>query len=275
MSSLSAHSDLPAIKISSTETREFWELPVVYEDDQLLALDKPAGLSVSGEPEQTGRPDLLDLLHQGIAAGKSWAVARNISFLMNAHRLEAEASGVLLLARNKPVLSTLLDWFGSDRVILSYVTLVSGTPAEDQFAVEAKLAPDSLRPGLMRVDPKFGKRARTSFTVLERFRDWTLVRCVPSPNRPHQVRVHLKRLGLRVAGDQAYGGKPLWLSRLKPGFHLKPNHTERPLLGQTCLHAETLRLDHPVTGQPLTLEAAPPKDLRVALKYLRRYRPTT
>jgi 23S rRNA-/tRNA-specific pseudouridylate synthase len=181
---------MPPIKVSSTETREFWELAVLYEDDQLLVLDKPAGPSVSSEPEQTGRPDLLTLLHQGVAAGKSWAVARNISFLMNAHRLDAEASGVLLLARSKPILTTLLDWFGSDRASLSYVTLVSGRPAEDQFSVEAKLAPDSLKPGLMRVDPKFGKRARTSFTVLERFRDWTVHRSVPTPNRPHPVRVH-------------------------------------------------------------------------------------
>ena len=261
----------PAIKLSSVQTREFWEIPVVYEDDHLLGLNKPAGLAIGADPDQPDRPHLAGLLHQAIAAGKLWARDRNITFLMNAHRLDTEASGVLLLARSKPVLSTLLEEFGSEKAILSYVTLVLGEPAEAQFSVEAKIGPDRIQQGLMRVDNQFGKRARTMCRVLERFRGWTLLGCAALPNRPHQVRVHLRRLGLRVAGDQAYGGKPLWLSSLKAGFRLKPNHTERALLGRACLHAEKLEFNHPATGQPVAVEAPRPKNLQVALKYLRKY----
>jgi RluA family pseudouridine synthase len=271
MNSQPLNSSFPAIKLSVTETRDFWEIPVLYEDEHILALAKPATLAVSADPERPDQPHLLGLLHQGIASGKPWAATRNLSFLSNAHRLDTEATGVLLLAKSKPTLTTLLDSFGADKAILSYVTLVAGEPSEARFSIDAKLAPDLLRPGLMRVDAKSGKRARTTFQVLERFRGWTLLQCVPLPNRPHQVRVHAGRLGWRLAGDQSYGGKPLWLSRLKPGFRLKPNHTERPLLARACLHAEKLDLNHPITGQALSVQAAWPKELQVALKYLRKY----
>jgi 23S rRNA pseudouridine1911/1915/1917 synthase len=152
-----------------------------------------------------------------------------------------------------------------------YLALVQGAPKEDRFVIEAKLAPDPVRHGVIRVDPRQGKSARTRFEVVERFAGWTLVRCEPVPCRPHQVRVHLRHAGLPVVGDQLYGGKPLRLSSLKPGYRLKPNHTERPLVGRPALHLEELTLNHPSTGAPLVIQAPWPKDLAVALKYLRRY----
>ena len=71
--------------------------------------------------------------------------------------------------------------------------------------------------------------------------------------------------------DEIYGGKKLWLSRLKKDFYLKPGREERPLIGRTALHAEELSLSHPVTHEPLALKCAWPKDLKVAVKYLRQY----
>jgi 23S rRNA-/tRNA-specific pseudouridylate synthase len=125
--------------------------------------------------------------------------------------------------------------------------------------------------GLIRVDPKQGKRARTTFEVRERFEGWTLLTCRPSTERTHQIRVHLKHARLPIVGDSLYGGKPLWLSRLKSDYHLKGDREERPLMGRVALHAEELTLVHPVTGQSLTIEAPWPKDFTVALKYLRRF----
>jgi RluA family pseudouridine synthase len=266
-----SRSALPAIKLSSSVTREFWEIPVIYEDEQLLALNKPAGLAVAPDRADPGRLDLMTLLHQGITDAKPWAAARALSFLMYAHRLDAEATGVLLLAKGKTALTNILDQFGSGRASLVFVTLAAGAPVQDQFSVEAKLASHPAKPGLMHTDAKLGKRSRTSFEVLERFRGWTLLRSRPVPNRAHQVRVHLARAGLRVAGDQAYGGKPLWLSRLKPDYHLKPKHTERPLIGGALVHAEQLSVSHPQTGNLLALQVPWPKNLEVALKYLRMY----
>jgi len=259
------------LKLSSPETGGFWEIPILYEDADLLALNKPGGLALTADPAEPNRPALTQLLQAGIAEGKPWATTRSLSFLRCVHRVEDEDSGILLLAKNKPVLVTLMNVFGSEQPSLSFVTLAQGAPAEDRFLCEGKIGAHATKPGLMRVDARAGKRARTSFEVIERFRGWTLLKCMPLTYRLHQIRVHLSRVGLRVAGDESYGGKPLLLSSLKPNYHLKPKHSERPLIGSPCIHAEQLAIAHPVTGQPLHIKADWPKDLLVAIKYLRKF----
>jgi len=261
------------IKLSSPATHGFWEIPVLFEDEHLLALDKPADLQVSPDRLDPSRPSLMRLLHEAVTAGKPWAASRGLTYLANAHRLEGETSGVLLLAKHKTVLVQLADLFGSEKPRRQFLALVAGTPAEDRFQVNAKLAPHPVLPGQMRVDPRSGKRAETRFFVLERFAHHTLLQCEPLTDRPHQIRVHLWNSGLRVVGDELYGGKPLWLSKLKRDYRLKPGREERPLLGRVTLHADQLSLPHPVSGAEVTITAPWPKDLRVAVKYLREFSP--
>jgi RluA family pseudouridine synthase len=262
---------MQAIKLSSPATHEFWEIPVLYEDEFLLALDKPSRLLNSPDRYDPDRPNLMKLLHAGIAEGKPWARERGLSYLMNAHRLDFETSGVLLLAKTKPVLVDLANLFGNQQPVKGYVALAQGAPQEDHFVVQAKLAPHSVRVGTFRVDPKRGKRAETEFEVLERFGKWTLFRCQSCTGRTHQIRVHLRYAGFPIVADDLYGGSPLLLSRLKQGYRLKPGRSERPLIDRLALHVEKLSLVHPVTGQVLEMSAPWPKDLVVATKYLRRY----
>src|SRR5206468_959441 len=87
------------IKLSSPDTREFWEIPVLFEDDHLLALNKPPGLLTSPDRCDPDRPNLMKLLHAGIAAGKPWASQHQLSYLANAQRLDFDTSGVILLAK--------------------------------------------------------------------------------------------------------------------------------------------------------------------------------
>jgi len=261
----------PPIKLSSPATREFWEIPVLFEDAHLLALDKPPGLPTSPDRFDLQRPNLLTLLHAGIAAGKPWASARGLSYLMPVHRPEVDTSGVLLLTKTKPVLVAVANFFSTGKPCKQYVALVQGVPPADRFEIEAKLAPHPARPGLMRVDSRGGKRARTVFVVLEKFSRSALLKCEPLTERPHQIRVHLGHAGLRIVGDELYGGKPLWLSRVKLDFRLKEGKTERPLISRVALHAERLTLPHPVTGEVVTVTSPWPKDFTVAVKYLRRY----
>lgn len=259
------------IKLSSRVTGEFWEIPVLYEDEHLLALDKPSGLLTSPDRYDPERPNLMKLLHAGIAENKPWARERGLSYLMNAHRLDFETSGVILLAKSKPVLVQLANLFGSEKPAKKYGALVQGQPASDEFESDAKLAPHPANPAIVRVDPKQGKRALTLFKVRERFDGWTWIECRPLTGRTHQIQVHLKSFGLPIVGDALYGGKPLWLSRLKSDYRLKPNHEERPLIGRLALHAEELTLTHPAGGQVVSIEVSLPKDITVGLKYLRRY----
>jgi RluA family pseudouridine synthase len=261
----------PVIKLSSPATQEFWKIPVLFEDEHLLALDKPGGLLTSPDRYDPNRPNLMKLLHSGISAGKPWARERKLDYLMNAHRLDFETSGVILLAKNKPTLIQLVNVFGSEKPIKRYVALVQGTPESDQLDIDAKLAPHPIKPGLMRVDPKRGKRSRTLVSTMEKFARHTLLRCEPLTGRTHQIRIHLRYAGLPIVGDSLYGGRPLFLSRLKPAYQEKKDQPERPLIGRVALHAEELHLQHPISGEPVSINAPWPKDLAVAVKYLRRF----
>lgn len=265
---------VPPVKLSSRPTQEFWEIPVLFEDEHLFALDKPAGLSVSADPDAPERPSLVDLLHAGIRAGAPWAVARDLAYLAPAHRLDPDTSGVLLFAKSKPALVALANLFGSERLCEDFLALVSGRPPQEAFTVEAKLARHPYRPQFMQVDPRRGKKAATSFRIEERFDGYTLVRCQPIARRPHQVRVHLQIQGCPVIGDTFYDGQPLLLSRLKPVYRLKPDREERPLIPRVALHALSLSFAHPVTGVPIVIASPWPRDFVVSMKYLRRYAST-
>ena len=259
------------VKLSSPATQEFWEIPALFEDEHLLALDKPAGLLTAPDPDNAERPSLMKLLHDGIAAGKPWAVTRQLTYLNNPHRLDFETSGVLLLAKNKPAFMALADLFSAEKSVRNHLALVWGNPPDKNFTVEARLAPHPLKAGQMCVNPDDGKQARTDFEVLEQFSDWSLLRCSPLTERPHQIRIHLKHVGFPIVGDELYLGKKLWLSRLKKNFRLKEGREERPLISRSALHLEELSLPHPITNEPLTIKSEWPKDIKVALKYLRLY----
>jgi RluA family pseudouridine synthase len=262
-----------AIKLSSPATREFWEIPVLFEDDHLLALDKPGGLLTTPDQAEPSRPDLMALLHAGIAEKKPWARERHLEYLSHAQRLDAEITGVLLLAKNKPALLALADSFGNEKGIKKFLALVHGEPAENQFETDLKLSPHPVKIGLMCADAQNGRKAKTRFEVLENFPrgGYALLKCDPLTGRTDQVRAHLRHAGLPVVGDQLYGGKPLWLSRLKKDYRLKPGKEERALLARVALHVAELIFPHPVTGETVTIKSEWPKDLKVAMKYLRQY----
>lgn len=269
------------IKLSSPATREFWEIPVLFEDEHLLALDKPAGLLTSPEADAEAaattvaavveRPNLMKLLHAAIADGKPWVRERNLTYLNNLHRLDGPTSGVLLLAKTKPAFITLADAFGIDKPQRKFLALVHGNLIEASFEVNARIGPHAIKPGLMRVDKDNGKAAQSKITLLENFPlpGYALVKGEAVTDRTHQLRVHLSHVDLPIVADELYGGKKLWLSRLKRDYRLKPGREERPLISRTALHAEELSFPHPLTGETVTVTAPLPKDLKVALKYLR------
>ena len=261
-----------AIKFSSPATREFWEIPVLFEDEHLLALDKPADLLTSPDADNLERPSLMKLLHAGIADKKSWATERGLEYLNAANQPDSDADGVILLAKDKSSFMALANSVSAGKVRLKYLALVHGEPPESQFEVNAKLSPHPVKPGVMHVDPR-GKQATTRFAVLENFsrHGYALLQGEPLVERTHQVRVHANHAGLKIVGDGLYGGKPLWLSRLKKDYRLKPGREERPLISRVALHLEEVTLPHPVTNETVNIKSEWPKDLKVTVKYLRQY----
>lgn len=259
------------IKLSSRATNDYWEIPVVYEDEHLLALNKPARLLSSPDRYDPSRPNLMRLLHDAITAGKPWASERGLTYLMNAHRLDFETTGIMLMAKSKPVLVALASLFGSEKPLKTYVALVAGRPEQPEWEVDAPIGMHPLKVGFWRVDRKEGKRARTRFAVREEFNGFTLLECQPLTGRTHQIRVHLRHCKMPICGDALYGGRPVYLSSFKRNYRLKEDKVERPLIGTVALHAEKLSLPHPVTGALIEISADWPKDLRVAVKYLRQF----
>jgi RluA family pseudouridine synthase len=261
----------PIIKLSSPATKGYWEIPVVYEDDALLALDKPSGLLVSPDRYDVMRPNIMRLVHHDIARGAKWVQDRGLTYLANAHRLDFETSGVLLLAKSKPALVSLADQFGSELAKKVYLALVVGSPEQDTFDDNAKLGPHPTRIGIVRVDEKGGKKSYTAFELIERFKGYTYLRCKPRTGRTHQIRVHLQHRGHPIVGDELYGGPQLLLSKLKKDYRLKRGKTENPLIDRVALHAHELRVTHPVTGSEVVITSALPHDMEVALKMLRKH----
>ncbi|MBI5397557.1 MAG: RluA family pseudouridine synthase [Verrucomicrobia bacterium] len=263
-------------------------LAVLYEDDALLALDKPSGLMIAPDTYDKEKPNLMSGVRRALDTDAPWVRERGLTFLANAHRLDADTSGVLLLAKTREALRALAGQFNDRTVGKSYLALVEGVPAEDEFVVELKIGPHPARPWLQTERRHGGKLTLTRFRVLERFRlpflrgqhadsslgSVTLVQCEPETGRTHQIRVHLRHAGHPILADALYGlgaQSALLLSQLKPGYKPHADEVERPLIGRLALHAERLTVAHPVTGEPLELVAPLPKDFEVALKYLRRF----
>lgn len=247
------------------------EVEILSEDSDLLAINKPAGLLIAPDRWDKTRENLMGLLHAGIHLQRPWARERGLTYLANVHRLDMGTSGVVLLAKNKPALVNLARQFRDQHPRKQYLALVEGQFPATPLEVNLPISPSLVKPGLSVVDRGHGKPAVTRFSAIEPFKGYTLVRAEPATGRLHQIRVHLKETGCPLVADHDYGtGFPLLLSKLKRDYRMKPEG-ERPLMARPALHAERLEFSHPTTGLPVTIEAGWPKDLTVAVKYLRKF----
>ncbi len=233
--------------------------PVVCEDDALIAFDKPGGLPVASDRRDKGRTNLMGLVH----AARGPDVA-------NVHRIDPEASGLVLCAKTRPARDFLSGQFQAKTAEIIYEALVVGSPAMDLYTVDFVLKEDEAAPGRLCVVKKHGRAAVTEIRVLARFGRFAHVECRLCAGLPHQVRVHLAASGTPVLNDSVYGdGTPLLLSGLKRGY--KGRDEERPLIAGLALHVGALTLIHPVSRERITLQAPWPNDFAVALKYLHKY----
>ena len=234
-------------------------IDVLYEDDFILAVNKPAGILSAPDRYDLGAPVVLPLLEP--LHGQLWPV----------HRLDKDTSGVLLFARDADSHRIISTAFEFGQVHKVYHALVAGSPAWTETVCELPLTPDGDRQHRTIVDGA-GKDCRTAFRLLMRHPFLSLVEAKPETGRTHQIRVHLAALGCSVVCDPLYGkAEPVYLSRIKRRWQ-GDNDGERPLISRCGLHAVSLSLTHPDSGVSLTIEAPYPKDFRAAVNQLGKIR---
>ncbi len=197
-------------KTDSIELGNGERLRILHEDRAVLAIDKPAGwMLVPVSWQNTGR-NLQAALLSCLASGAYWVRSRNLTFLRYAHRLDAETTGVLLLAKSRGALDALGGLFESRLMQKSYLAVVQGRPPRDAWTCNLPLAPHPRKHGRVIVSRHDGKSTETRFRVVERKTDaqrgtWSLIEARPVTGRTHQIRVHLAADGLPVLGDALYG----------------------------------------------------------------------
>ncbi len=246
-------------------------VPIVFLDDAVVAVDKPSGLLSVPDRWDKDLPSLMSRLNAGILVGAGWAVSGGFTYLANAHRLDRDTTGVMVMARTPDALRNLARQFEDREASKVYLALIRGSLPEAEVAVDRPVGADPGRPGFAKAGGRTAKKAVTLFKRLEAFRGYELVECRPQTGRMHQIRVHLQTLRCPLVADDRYGdGKGLLLSKIKRGYK-GDREAERPLIGRQALHALSVDLAHPVTGAPLHIEAPWPKDLRIAVKYLRQF----
>ena len=254
--------------------RQASDLDVLYEDDALLVINKPAGLLVLPDRWDPHKSTAIKLVQAYIQAqrramGQAWEDEPRVWVV---HRLDKETSGVLVLAKSAGPHAALSQQFEHGQVRKSYLALVRGHVLRTEGIIKLPIGAHPSRAGLMAVRHRHGKSAVTRYAVLERFRGFTLLDVQPETGRTHQIRVHLSAIRHPLAIDPLYGScEGMFLSALKPAFQRKGDAEERPLIDRLTLHAQALQLIHPVHGGIVRWMAPLPKDFAAVLRNLRRF----
>lgn len=230
--------------------------PILFEDEHLIVVDKPAGLAAHGG--------------SGIAHGlieRVRAARPNQPFLELAHRLDRETSGVMILAKTRRALVRLHEDMREGRIDKRYTTLVKGDWVNDRQHVKLALHKYVTKSGERRVsvDEEQGAASHTVFNLRRRLGQFSLLEAELKTGRTHQIRVHLSHLGYPIVGDDKYGDFELNKAVARGELGAR--------LGRMFLHAHAVRFTHPVTEQKLSIEAPLARECADFIKTLPHARP--
>lgn len=228
---------------------------IVWEDEDLLLLNKPAGLASLDERDED-KDSILAF------------AKKHHSELQLCHRLDKDTSGCLLIAKNPVAYRHIALQFERRTVEKKYHALVKGVfSLEDQLI---NLPLTTTRSNRSQVNTLKGKDSQTVVSTLELFSHYTLLEARPITGRLHQIRAHLAAMQMPIVQDHSYGGSSVYLSSLKKNFSLGKGAVERPMIQRMALHAHSLSFKN-VKGQVVQCEAEYPKDFNVLIKQLRKF----
>ena len=211
-------------------------MEIIYKDEQILVIDKPAGIPVLPDGWEQDAPYLVKMLEE--EHGKLWVV----------HRLDKGTSGVMVFARDAESHRALNIQFETHEAQKTYHAIVEGNPKWEEKITKFPLRANVGKKHRTAVDDKNGKPAETHFRVIKRYQDAALVEAKPMTGRTHQIRVHAYAMGHPLLGDVLYSAQETWL-------------IERP-----ALHAQSLSFIHPMTNERMKFTAPHPADFESVLK---------
>jgi len=211
------------------------DLAILYEDEEIVVVDKPAGLVVHPGAGQSGTT-----LVEGLLVTRSLPRGDDPARPGIVHRLDKETSGLIVVAKTPSALESLKAQFAMRRVAKHYLAQVEGIIPEEEGLIDAPIGRDPTRPSQMAIHPQ-GRKAQTGFHVLHRQERTTLLLVLPHTGRTHQIRVHLRYIGHPIVGDPVYGQKAKRL----------------------LLHAWRLTFTHPASGEQIRFEAPVPPEFPV------------
>jgi len=227
-----------SVRLPDTTTPESateLELPIIYQDDDVVVINKPAGLSVHPARSDSRQPTVIDF-------AKRYTTDDDPLRPGLVHRLDRDTSGVLVIARHPDAKAWLQQQWQQHKVDKVYLALVIGHPRPEEAVIRLPLGRSSKDP-LKRVPQSGGKLAETAYKVIDSWPGYSLIEAKPLTGRTHQLRAHFAALGHPIAGDDRYGGRPA-----PPG------------LKRQFLHATSLKLTLP-SGKTMTFEAPLPAEL--------------
>ena len=232
-------------------------LQIIFENDELVAINKPAGLLTIPDREQSEK-SLKEMLQDKYGS------------IFTVHRLDKDTSGLVIFAKNETAHKYLSKLFEDRKVEKYYLGIVIGSPENKTGMIDAPISEHPLHKGLMTVH-RNGKPSQTGYEVLEANKHYSLVSFQLHTGRTHQIRVHAKNIGHPLAFDTLYGdGKPVLLSSIKKKFRLsKHDEEERPMINRLALHSYKLSFED-MSGKRLELEAAMPKEFRALMQQLKK-----
>jgi 23S rRNA pseudouridine1911/1915/1917 synthase len=251
--------ELPAPDPGTPPAPEPIEVDIAFEDEHLVVVRKPAGLVVHpGAGRKSGT-----LVNALAGRGVPLALAGGRDRPGIVHRLDADTSGLLVVAKTDEAHRELVRAFAERRVTKRYVALVWGRPDPEEGTIETSIGRSRGDPTRMSVHSRRGRPARTTYRVIESLPGFSLLRVGIETGRTHQIRVHLQSIHHPVVGDTRYGGQQ--------GKGVRSLRKRRALqgFGRLALHAAELAFPHPVTGKNVRVRAALPEDLEDLLSVLR------
>ncbi|MTI33413.1 RluA family pseudouridine synthase [Xanthovirga aplysinae] len=225
---------------------------ILFENEDYIIINKPSGISTLDDRNEEN-------YNIKVLAKNYWEDAQVC------HRLDKETSGALAIAKNQAAYRSLAIQFEKREVQKIYHAVVDGVYNFQEKTVKLPILP--LKKGIVCIDREKGKEAETLFNTLKAYRQHTLVECAPYTGRMHQIRIHLSVIKAPISGDEQYGGKPVFLSKIKRKFNLKKGSEEQPLMKRVALHAHSIGFKL-LNGEEKKVTAPYPKDLTVLIKQL-------